>query len=113
MEILSIGIVSLGIFPGFFAKQISKVTKLYFSNVVYEKSMLFQLDTVTTNEVAILPLVLLLTFFIVIGLLTFVLWCWLGKSSFKKEEPWVCGGRVVAKMLCSGTFFSHPHLLLY
>jgi len=113
MGILSIGIVSLGIFPGFFAKQISKVTKTYFSNVVYEKSMLFQLDTVTTNEVAILPLVLLLTFFIVIGLLTFVLWRWLGKSSFKKEEPWACGVRIVPNMSYSGTSFSHPLLLIY
>ena len=113
MGILSIGIVGLGIFPGFFAQQLSKITNVYFANAIYSPSMLFQLNTVATSEGSIFPILTVLTFLIIVGLLIVIIWRWVGKSRYKKIEPWACGVRITPNMSYSGTSFSHPLLIIY
>lgn len=113
MGILGVGIVCLGVFPGFFAKQLSKITNLFFPDVVYSKSLLFQLDAVNTNEIAIYPLIIFVILLIIIGLLLFTFWRWLGKSHYEKVEPWACGVRIASNMSYFGTSFTHPFLLIY
>lgn len=113
MGILGVGIIVLGIFPGYFIYQISQVTQIFFPEAVLVEAQVFQLDIIATQDAAASPALVLVILLIVIGLVLLGVRLLFGKSRYEKIEPWACGVRVVPDMTYSGTSFTHPLLLIY
>lgn len=113
MGVLGIGIVVLGVLPGYFIQQISQVTQRFFPETAHSEMQLFQLDTIVTDDAAASPALVLVILLVILGLVLFGMHMLFGKSRYEKIEPWACGVRIVPDMTYSGTSFSHPLLLIY
>lgn len=113
MALMGVGIILLGIFPGYVITKLQKVNSLFFPNTILPFERVFQLETVMEASTAIQPVQLLIALGIIIILILLLLYMAVGRSRYEINEPWACGISLRPDMAYSGTSLSHPLLLIF
>lgn len=112
MGFMSIGIVLLGVFPGFVSRQLAKVTQIYFP-VEQRKFQLFNIQSATESGAELSPILIVIAFTLMIFLTLFLLFKTVGRDKYEHTETWACGVTLRPEMSYSGTSFSHPLLVIF
>lgn len=113
LGITAAGVLGLGVFPGFIARQLSQVTAMYFPESAVDAGRLFSLPAVTGSSTAFAPAAAVLAIGVIIALALFLLYGWAGKSRRHTTETWACGIALKPTMSYTGTSFSHPLFLIF
>lgn len=113
MGLMAIGIICLGIFPGFIVGQLNTVTSMIFPDTVVDGSQIFTIQSTMESSASINPVYILLALIVVFVIALTAILIWVGKSNYEKKEPWGCGISLRPDMSYSGMSLSHPLLIIF
>lgn len=113
MGLMSLGILCLGIFPGFIASFLNPVIKSLQPEAVIDPDKLFHIQSVAETNASIHPVLYMFTIGILLVIVIVALLVWVGRSIYDQNEPWACGIALEPVMSYSGMSFSQPLLIIY